>query len=170
MENDKEIVQKLFDDVSARSGIPRIDLSDDNSAALPFGEGMLLHVHYRAEIPEVDFTVPIGSVPKRKKASVYERLLSANFYWVGTQGATLSYQNDLDEVIIQFREDTANLTAERLQSVMEGFLSVAMKWKERLARMIEGADEEDDSVEEDVQALSAAGDGLDDGGMVRFEA
>ena len=166
MENDKELVQKLFDEVSARTGIPRIDLSDNDSAALPFGEGMLLHVHYRAEIPEVDFTVPIGTVPKRKKASVYERLLSANFYWVGTQGATLSYQDDLDEVIIQFREDTANLSVERLQSVLEGFLSVAIKWKEKLAKMIENADEEDDSDEED-DLDPAAGSGQ--GSMMLFE-
>ena len=166
MENDKELVQKLFDEVSARTGIPRIDLSDNDSAALPFGEGMLLHVHYRAEIPEVDFTVPIGTVPKRKKASVYERLLSANFYWVGTQGATLSYQDDLDEVIIQFREDTANLSVERLQSVLEGFLSVAIKWKEKLAKMIENADEEDDSDEEgDLDPAAGSGQGR----MMLFE-
>ena len=136
MESDKELVQKLFDELSSRTGMPRIDLSEDNSAILPFGEEMLLYVHYRAEIPEVDFTVPIGSVPKRKKASVYERLLSANFYWAGTHGATLSYQEDLDEVIIQFREDTTNLGVERLQSVMEGFLSVAMEWKGRLSKII----------------------------------
>lgn len=169
MENDKELVQKLFDDVSARTGIPRIDLTENDSAALPFGEGMLLHVHYRAEIPEVDFTVPIGSVPKRKKASVYERLLAANFYWVSTQGATLSYQNELDEIIIQFREDTAKLTAERLQRVLEGFLSVAIKWKERLAKMIEDADEDDDS-DEDEEFDLAAGEGQDADGMVFFEA
>ena len=164
MENDKEKVQKLFDEVSASTGMPKIDLSEDNSAALPFGEGMLLHVHYRAEIPEVDFTVPIGSVPKKKKAAVYERLLSANFYWVGTHGATLSYQGDLDEVIIQFREDTANLTAGRLQAVMEGFLSVAMEWKEKLAKIIEGADEEEE-LDDDIDAS----DGLDNGGAILFE-
>ena len=163
MENDKELVQKLFDELSSRTGMPRIDFSEDNSAALPFGEGMLLHVHYRAEIPEVDFTVPIGSVPQRTKASVYERLLSANFYWVGTHGATLSYQEDLEEVIIQFREETANLTVERLQSVMEGFLSVAMEWKGRLSKIIDGADEE---AEED--GIGASG-GLDHGGAVLFE-
>lgn len=145
MENDKEIVQKLFDEVSAHTGMPKIDLADDNSAALPFGEGMLLHIHYRAEIPEVDFTVPVGSVPAKKKAAVYEQLLAANFYWVGTSGATLSYQEELDEVIIQYREDTENLTATRLQRVMEGFLSVAMKWKARLAKMIEDADDDDRS-------------------------
>ena len=39
-ENDKDIVQKLFDEVSARTGIPRIDLSDNDSAALPFGESV----------------------------------------------------------------------------------------------------------------------------------
>ena len=163
MENDKELVQKLFDELSSRTGMPRIDLSEDNSAILPFGEGMLLHVHYRAEIPEVDFTAPIGSVPQRKKASVYERLLSANFYWVGTHGATLSYQEDLDEVIIQFREDTTNLGVERLQSVMEGFLSVAMEWKGRLAKIIDGADEEAEE-----GGIGASG-GLDHGGAVLFE-
>jgi len=163
MENDKELVQKLFDELSSRTGMPRIDLSEDNSAILPFGEEMLLYVHYRAEIPEVDFTVPIGSVPKRKKASVYERLLSANFYWAGTHGATLSYQEDLDEVIIQFREDTTSLGVERLQSVMEGFLSVAMEWKGRLSKIIDGADEEAEE-----GGIGASG-GLDHGGAVLFE-
>ena len=163
MESDKELVQKLFDELSSRTGMPRIDLSEDNSAILPFGEEMLLYVHYRAEIPEVDFTVPIGSVPKRKKASVYERLLSANFYWAGTHGATLSYQEDLDEVIIQFREDTTNLGVERLQSVMEGFLSVAMEWKGRLAKIIDGADEEAEE-----GGIGASG-GLDHGGAMLLE-
>ena len=163
MGSDKELVQKLFDELSSRTGMPRIDLSEDNSAILPFGEEMLLYVHYRAEIPEVDFTVPIGSVPKRKKASVYERLLSANFYWAGTHGATLSYQEDLDEVIIQFREDTTNLGVERLQSVMEGFLSVAMEWKGRLAKIIDGADEEAEE-----GGIGASG-GLDHGGAMLFE-
>ena len=163
MGSDKELVQKLFDELSSRTGMPRIDLSEDNSAILPFGEEMLLYVHYRAEIPEVDFTVPIGSVPKRKKASVYERLLSANFYWAGTHGATLSYQEDLDEVIIQFREDTTSLGVERLQSVMEGFLSVAMEWKGRLAKIIDWADEEAEE-----GGIGASG-GLDHGGAVLFE-
>ena len=163
MESDKELVQKLFDELSSRTGMPRIDLSEDNSAILPFGEEMLLYVHYRAEIPEVDFTVPIGSVPKRKKASVYERLLSANFYWAGTHGATLSYQEDLDEVIIQFREDTTSLGVERLQSVMEGFLSVAMEWKGRLSKIIDGADEEAEE-----GGIGASG-GLDHGGAVLLE-
>jgi hypothetical protein len=163
MENDKELVQKLFDELSSRTGMPRIDLSEDNSAILPFGEEMLLYVHYRAEIPEVDFTVPIGSVPKRKKASVYERLLSANFYWAGTHGATLSYQEDLDEVIIQFREDTTNLGVERLQSVMEGFLSVAMEWKGKLSKIIDRADEEAED-----GGIGASG-GLDHGGAMLLE-
>lgn len=163
MESDKELVQKLFDELSSRTGMPRIDLSEDNSAILPFGEEMLLYVHYRAEIPEVDFTVPIGSVPKRKKASVYERLLSANFYWAGTHGATLSYQEDLDEVIIQFREDTTNLGVERLQSVMEGFLSAAMEWKGKLSKIIDGADEEAED-----GGIGASG-GLDHGGAMLLE-
>lgn len=167
MGNDKEVVQKLFDEVSERTGMPRVDLSAEDSTALPFGDEMLLHIHYRAEIPEIDFTVPLGIVPRKRKAAVYERLLSANFYWVGTQGATLSYQESLDEVILQFREETANLTAERLQRVMEGFLSVAMKWKERLAKLIENAGDEEESYDEGDPGRAT---GQGDDGMMLFEA
>ena len=85
---------------------------------------------------------------------------------MSTHGATLSYQNELDEVIIQFREDTANLNADRLQRVLEGFLSVAIKWKEKLAKMIENADEEDDSDEEgDLDPAAGSGQGR----MMLFE-
>lgn len=148
MENKIEMVQKLFDEVSARTGMPRVDFTRDNSAALPFGEGMLLYLHFREEIPEIDFTVPLGGVPRNKRAAVYESLLAANFYWVGANGATLSYNDSLEEVIIQFREDTTHLTPERLQGVLEGFLAVSIKWREKLAKLIATSGEEDDDDED----------------------
>ena len=46
---------------------------------------------------------------------------------------------------------------------MEGFLSVAMEWKEKLARIIEGADEEEE-LDDDIDAS----DGLDNGGSILF--
>ena len=50
---------------------------------------------------------------------------------------------------------------------MEGFLSVAMEWKGRLAKIIDGADEEaDDEAEEG--GIGASG-GLDHGGAMLFE-
>lgn len=48
-------------------------------------------------------------------------------------------------------------------------MSVAIKWKEKLAKMIEDADEEDDS-DEDEEFDLAAGEGQDADGMVFFEA
>lgn len=139
MTNDKETLQQMFDEISARSGTPKIDLSENDSAALPFGDGMLLHVQYRANIPEVVFTVPLGTVPPERRAHVFGRLLEANFYWIGTRGATLSYHADLEQVVLQYQEGTTRLTAERLQSVLEGFLSVAIEWKATLAEIVEEA-------------------------------
>ncbi len=142
MTDDKELVQKMFDEVTGRTGIPRIDLSEADSAALPFGDGMLLHVQYRKEIPEVVFTVPLGTVPQEKRAQVFERLLEANFYWIGTRGATLSYHADIEQVVLQYQEGVTHLSPDRLQSVMEGFLAVAIEWKGTLAKMLEEAGEE----------------------------
>ena len=142
MTDDKELVQKMFDEVTGRTGIPRIDLSEADSAALPFGEGMLLHVQYRKAIPEVVFTVPLGTVPQEKRAQVFERLLEANFYWIGTRGATLSYHADIEQVVLQYQEVVTHLTPDRLQSVLEGFLAVAIEWKETLAKLLEEAGEE----------------------------
>lgn len=144
MTGDKESVQMMFDEIAERTGMPRVDLSQDDSAVLPFGDEMLLHVQYRKEIPEVVFTVPLGRVPQSKKAEVYERLLAANFYWIQTQGATLGYQGELGAVVLQYQEGTDALTSERLQSVLEGFLSVAIKWKGLLAEFVDEAEGGDD--------------------------
>lgn len=157
MENDKELLQKMFDEIAEREGTPRIDLSEDDAAALPFGDGMLLHVQYRDKIPEVDFTVPLGSVPREKRAYVFEQLLEANFYWIGTRGATLAYHADMEQVVLQYQEGTAHLTAERLQGVLEGFLAVAIEWKAKLAEIVEKADAE--SLSAAVGSSSAAGTG-----------
>ena len=143
MTDNKEFVQRMFDEISEREGMPRVDLSEDDSAALPFGEEMLLLVQYRGEIPEIDFTVPIGSVPEERKADVYERLLASNFYWIETCGATLAYQGDIDQVVLQFQEPVQTLTAERLQSVLEGFLAVATRWKESLEALVAGGEGEE---------------------------
>lgn len=143
MTGDKESVQIMFDEIAERTGIPRVDLSEEDSAALPFGEdGMLLHVQYRREIPAVVFTAPLGGVPQGKKTFVFERLLEANVYWLGARGATLGYHADLEQVVLQFQEGASHLTSERLQNVLEGFVSVAIEWKSTLAKIEEEADED----------------------------
>jgi len=154
MTSDKELLQKMFDEMTGDAGLPRIDLSEADSAALPFGDGMILHVQYRESIPEVVFTVPLGSVPQEKKAFVYERLLEANFYWIGGKGATLAYNADLEQVVLQYPEGLAHLTKERLQNVLEGFLAVATEWKSTLAEIL------DDAANDDFPQVSGPGSAM----------
>ena len=96
---------------------------------------------------------------------MFTALLSANFYWNGTLGATLSWDPGLEQVVIIYPLPLANATDETLENVFTRFLELQAAWKERLEGLVAGAEGEDDAPdgdddEDDVSANDApSGDG-----------
>ena len=149
MQDVKEQIQAMLDEISSAEGTPRFDLSEDDGCTVPFGDGMMVRVQLRPQIPELDFTVPLGSVPEEKRADVYGALLASNFYWTATHGATLAMEPETEQILLQYQENALTLTKERLQKTMEGFCTVAEEWKDRLSELVgesveAGGDEEND--------------------------
>ena len=100
MQDIKDQIQAMLDEISASAGTPRFDLSEDDGCTASFGEGMMVRVQLRPHIPELDFTVPLGSVPEEKRAAVYGALLASNFYWAETHGATLALEPETEEDVL----------------------------------------------------------------------
>ena len=67
---------------------------------------------------------------------MYGALLASNFYWAETHGATLALEPETEQILLQYQENALALTKERLQKTMEGFLSVAEEWKDRLDELV----------------------------------
>lgn len=70
---------------------------------------------------------PAASVPKEK---LFQLMLEANAFWIGTAGCTLGLQNQSGEVILCGRAPLNVTTAQTLSAVLNGFADLALVWRE----------------------------------------
>ena len=148
----KELGEKIGFDIA---------LDADGTCTLELADGRPLVIQERANLDELDFVSVIGEVPDERRAEVFTDLLSANFYWNGTLGATLSWEPELEQVVLIYPLPYANATFETLENVFKRFLELQAAWKDRLAEIVAAAwgDEDDEEVTGDNEddALSNSG-------------
>ncbi len=130
----KELGEKIGFDIA---------LDADGTCTLELADGRPLIIQERANLDELDFVSIIGEVPDALRAEVFTALLSANFYWSKTLGATLSWDAGLEQVVIIYPLPLANATYETLENVFKRFLELQAAWKDRLAEMVTGAENEE---------------------------
>ena len=116
-----------------------IALDEHGSCTLELADGRPLLLQERPELNELDFVVTLGEVPEEVRAEVFTDLLAANFYWRQTLGATLSWNLDLEQVTLIYPFPLADATVESLEAIFPRFLELQASWKERLATLIDRA-------------------------------
>ena len=97
---------------------------------------------------ELDFVATLGGVPDEVRAAVFTELLAANFYWKETFGATLSWNSDLEEVVLIYPLPLVGATSESVETIFTRFLELQAVWSDRLAGLVADA-QDDESGEED---------------------
>ena len=129
-----------------------IALDADGTCTLELADGRPLVIQELANLDELDFVSVLGEVPDERRAEVFTALLSANFYWNGTLGATLSWDPGLEQVVIIYPLPLANATEETLENVFTRFLELQAAWKERLEGLVADAESVPDDDEDGVFA------------------
>ena len=130
-------------------------LDDNGTCSLELADGRPLVLQERANLNELDFVALLGEVPDAAHADVFRELLTANFYWEKTLGATLSWNADLEQVVLIYPLPLADATDETLESIFKRFLELQAAWKERLDGLVAEASanaEADDDDEADTFA------------------
>lgn len=137
-------LKRALAEIGEANGIA-INLDDAGACDLQTIDGGVVHVQYRAAIEELDFVAPLGEVPEQAEAFVYRALLAANFYWKETVGATLSYSEELDQVVLAYPVDVTTVDRKAIESIFESFMELRANWIRRLSDLVaEVTDEEDD--------------------------
>jgi len=145
------MIKSIFDELSANRGLPNFSFTDDGVCVLPLEHGAM-HIQIREEAGDVVFTSPLGRVDKAVRGPVFAELLAANFAQNANSGGLLAMNEELDEVVYQYLLRAEGLTADRLGTTIENFMTVAEAWRLQLADSIEsatalyeaGVDEDDD--------------------------
>ena len=130
-------------------------LDDNGTCSLELADGRPLVLQERVNLNELDFVALLGEVPDAAHADVFRELLAANFYWEKTLGATLSWNADLEQVVLIYPLPLADATDETLESIFKRFLELQAAWKERLEGLVAEASanaEADDDDEADTFA------------------
>ena len=136
-----------------------IALDANGACTLELEDGRMLCLQERANLNELDFVAILGEVPETARAEVFTDLLSANFYWKVTLGATLSWNADLEQVVLIYPFPLADATPASLEAIFTRFLELQAAWKDRLAGLVANAQKGEDEEEEE-EAPPAANDNM----------
>ena len=129
-------LEEALKEIGARNGL-EIALDENRACTLELSDGRVMLLQERADM-------------------VTERL-SANFYWKETFGATISWNADLEEVVMIYPLPLAGATPKSVETVFTRFVELQDAWARRLAGMIADAQErepeEPDEGEEEEEAV-----------------
>ena len=128
-----EDIRLTLKEIGARNGL-EIELDENGACTLELDDGRVVLLQERADVNELDFVSPLGPVPEETRPDVFTELLSANFYWRETFGATLSWNADLEEVVLIYPLPLADATSGSVETVFMRFMDLQAAWAERLAK------------------------------------
>ena len=145
-------IKLALKEIGGKHGL-EMNLDENGACTLELADGRVMLIQERADLDELDFVATLGPVPEETRAAVFTELLSANFYWNDTYGATISWNADLEEAVIMYPLHLVDATAESVETVFNRFLELQSAWAERFAGLMakaqepegEDADEEDPS-------------------------
>ena len=135
-----EDIETALKELGEKNGFD-ISLDENDACTLELADGRPVVLQLRAALNELDFVATIGGVPDDRRADVFVELLSANYYWQETLGATLSWNPALEQVVLIYPFPLADATPESLESTFERFLELQAAWKDRLAELASDEDE-----------------------------
>ena len=135
----KEIDETLKE-IGARNGL-EIALDENGSCTLELDDGRVMLLQERADLNELDFVATLGPVPDEIRADVFTELLSANFYWKETFGATISWNADLEEAVIIYPLSLADSTPKSVETIFTRFVELQAAWSRRFAEIVADAQE-----------------------------
>ena len=135
-----EELNQILKGIGDKYGL-EISLDESGACTLELSDGRVLLIQERALLGELDFAATLGPVPEERREAVFTELLAANFYWNETFGATLSWNTDLEEVVLIYPLPLAGATPESVETIFTRFVELQAAWSRRFAGIVAGAQE-----------------------------
>ena len=116
---DREQVQVLLRDLGGLVGLPELGLDADGHCSLVFDGRVEVDLAYAEGDDRLTVAALLGRLPADAPAERYLELLDANFFWRGTEGATLGVERDSGTVVLLEALPLAGLDIGGLDRAME---------------------------------------------------
>ena len=130
---DREQVQVLLRDLGGLVGLPELGLDADGHCSLVFDGRVEVDLAYAEGDDRLTVAALLGRLPVDAPAERYLELLDANFFWRGTEGATLGVERDSGTVVLLEALPLAGLDIGGLERHLDVFVATAETWVQALA-------------------------------------
>ncbi len=129
----REQADGLLAQFGAVVGIDGLRLSPDGTAILRLGDDLFIFIGVDPAGETISLAAPIPDSAGRKPAALLEELLSANFMWRGTDGATLAVDGPLGPVTLLLQLPLTGLAYPAFEAALRRFGEQASLWQARCA-------------------------------------
>lgn len=127
----------LIEAFGSSIGLPDVRTDRDGHCALSF-DAVVVHFQYVGEDDSITLLSRLGIANKDRIEGVYALLLTANMFWRGARGCTLSLEQGTTTVFIGERRPRATLTDASFSTWVGHFVDTAEYWTSHLAEANEG--------------------------------
>lgn len=115
-----------------------LQLNPQGCACLTVDNHLSLHFEEVAATGTLQIYCIVGTVPATGRELFYQQLLVANLFGAETAGATLGLDLYQQKVVLSLGLEIETTTTDKLQQVVEQFITTAAHWKERIVQYISG--------------------------------
>ncbi|HCJ11670.1 MAG: hypothetical protein A2Y14_04030 [Verrucomicrobia bacterium GWF2_51_19] len=113
-------------------GLDKLELNDDNQTYLLFDDIILVQITYKDD-DSVELLAKLGVVDADNEA-LYQRIMEANLFWNGTEGAILSMDPVSQSIELVRRELMPDIPDYKFfEKRIESFVNVAEHWIKTIA-------------------------------------
>jgi len=130
---DTEQVQLLLRDLGKLVGMNDLALDEHGRCALLIDDRLEISVTFANGDDHLVMAALVGELPADAPQERYAALLDANFFWRGTNGATLGVDRDTRAVVLLERLPITGLYVGHLEAILGDFVDSGLDWMNRLA-------------------------------------
>ena len=143
--NDVEKASLLLEEFAQSRGIDELEFGEDGDCALVDEHDRVTHVQIDAENGRVICLAALGAMPPASECNpeILHDLLTANFCWDESCGATLAIEAQSGQVVIQHALPLEDANLDAFGQFVDDFLALTDYWEGRLADIRTTRTEED---------------------------
>lgn len=130
-----DLLKSLVKELGQVIQLPDLAPDEDGYCCLSFDEKITVHIQLDKDTNNLTFFTEIGQIEDVHKLDIYEQLLEANVFWLGTHGATLGVNTSTMMANLGYQEPIQSLDFQRFQQLLEGFVNTAESWIDKLPEL-----------------------------------
>jgi hypothetical protein len=112
-------LDELLKAFGTATGVPNLATEDNGACILVFDQRTRINLLVDHTTENLVVWSTLGALPGDKPETVLRRLMKANLFWIGTQGATLGLMPESDDVVLAIRRPVAGVDGQGLADLVE---------------------------------------------------